>query len=182
MKKLVFATLMCVAAMSAKAQVLTSETVNNVYETVSNQQATSKFIFNAERTGRDINTMYVFKKGTDSKGLENLKPYMKYEYSYATDGMLASRVVYLWIDGQDSWMCKGRYDYSLSLDKYFAEYSRYNHTTESFDQPVDKMVYTLLPDESVNYVSNYHRDRPSAHFQLVSEITVEDPSMLLAEK
>ena len=37
MKKLVFATLMCVAAMSTKAQVLTSETVNNVYETASNQ-------------------------------------------------------------------------------------------------------------------------------------------------
>ncbi|MBR5655968.1 MAG: DUF3836 domain-containing protein [Prevotella sp.] len=181
MKKLVFATLMCVAAMSAKAQVLTSETVNNVYETVSNK-TDGKFAFNVERTGRDIHTMYVFKKAADSKGAANLTPYLKYEYSYATDGMLNSRVAYLWMDGQDSWMCTGRYDYYLDFDKYFAEYSRYNHTTENFDLPVDKMVYTLLPDNSINYVSNYHRDKPTSRFQLVSEMTVSTPAVLLAEK
>ena len=39
MKKLFFAILMCVAAMSAKAQVLTSETVNHIYsEAVSDQR------------------------------------------------------------------------------------------------------------------------------------------------
>ena len=36
MKHLVFATLMCISALSAKAQVLTSETVKNGYETVVN--------------------------------------------------------------------------------------------------------------------------------------------------
>ena len=50
MKKLVFATLMCVAAMSAKAQVITSKTVNNVYEEVINQKDGS-FVYNAEQDG-----------------------------------------------------------------------------------------------------------------------------------
>ena len=56
MKKLVFATMMCIAAMSAKAQVLTSETVKNVYEVVANS-SDSKFVFNADFTGQDITTM-----------------------------------------------------------------------------------------------------------------------------
>ena len=80
MKKLAFAILMCVAAMSAKAQVLTSKTVNNVYETVINQND-GDFAFNAERTGSDITTMYVYKKDANHKGIVTLKPHMKYEYS-----------------------------------------------------------------------------------------------------
>ena len=36
MKHLVFATLMCISALSAKAQVLTSETVKKGYETAVN--------------------------------------------------------------------------------------------------------------------------------------------------
>ena len=52
MKKLVFATLMCVAAMSAKAQVLTSETVNHIYSEAVSDQTNSDFCFNAERNGK----------------------------------------------------------------------------------------------------------------------------------
>ena len=150
MKKLAFAILMCVAAMSAKAQVLTSKTVNNVYETVSNQTE-GNFVFNAERNGNDITTMYVYQKA-GSKGNVSLTPHMKYEYQYTTDGTLASRVSYRWID--DEWKCMGRHDYNLVFGKYIAEYSRYNNTLGTFDQPIDKMVYSLMPDDSVNYVSN----------------------------
>ena len=81
MKKFVFATLMCVAAMSAKAQVLTSETVNNVYEAVSNK-ADGDYCYNAERKGKDITTMFVYQKATNSKGDITLKPHLKYEYDY----------------------------------------------------------------------------------------------------
>ena len=42
-------------------------------------------------------------------------------------------------------VCTGRHEYTLFADTYFAEYSRYNHTTNSFDEPVDKMVYILNP-------------------------------------
>ena len=90
MKKLVFATMMCVAAMSAKAQVLTSETVKNVYEVVSNN-SNSKFAYNADFTGNDITTMYVYQKSGDSKNVQ-LTPYRKHDYTYAADGMLTSKV------------------------------------------------------------------------------------------
>ena len=60
MKKFVFATLMCVAAMSAKAQVLTSETVNNVYEAVSNK-ADGDYCYNAERKGKARRSFYHYK-------------------------------------------------------------------------------------------------------------------------
>ena len=59
--------MMCVAAMSAKAQVLTSKTINNVYEAVNNQ-TNSDYAFNAEWTGKDITTMYVYKKDSSHNG------------------------------------------------------------------------------------------------------------------
>ena len=88
MKKLVFATLMCVAAMRAKAQVLTSETVNNVYKEMTNKSK-SDYAYNAERTGNDITAMYVYKQVKGAKGDVTLKPHRKYEYKYAADGTVA---------------------------------------------------------------------------------------------
>ena len=53
MKKIVFATLMCIATMSAKAQILTTETVKHVYEEVSNQ-SNSDFVYNVDRQDNNI--------------------------------------------------------------------------------------------------------------------------------
>lgn len=179
MKKFVFATLMCVAAMSAKAQVLTSETVNNVYEAVSNK-ADGDYCYNAERKGKDITTMFVYQKATNSKGDITLKPHLKYEYDYALDGTLKNRVAYRWNECHRDWECTARYDYTLTDNNYFAEFSRYNQKANRFDLPLDRMVYTLK--DSINHVICYHRDRPSASFQLVSETAVKEPFVLLAKK
>lgn len=178
MKKLVFATMMCVAAMSANAQVLTSETVNNSYENAV-AQADGDYAFNAEMTGKDITTMYVYKKN-NSKGMTFLKPYMKYDYTYAADGTLANRVVYRWIEG--NWASTARYDYNLDGGKYTAEYSLFNPVANRFDQPLEKMVYTMMPDDSVNYVSCYHRNNYSSRYQLVSTAEVAGMPLLFAEK
>jgi len=181
MKKLFFATLMCVAALSAKAQVLTSETVNNVYETVTHK-TDGNFAHNAEWTGKDITTMYVFKVINSPKGETSLKHHLKYNYTYAADGTLTSRVTYRWNDEQSSWVCANRYDYTVAGGIYSVEYSRYNHLANRFDLPVEMMVYSLTSDGCVNNVSCYHRNNPSSPYQLVSETTVTDMPMLLAVK
>jgi hypothetical protein len=49
MKHLVLAILMCIAALSAKAQVLTSETVKNGYETVVNMPASDYYTVSAHQ-------------------------------------------------------------------------------------------------------------------------------------
>ena len=179
MKKLVFATMMCVAAMSANAQVLTSETVNNSYENAVTQ-ADGDYAFNAEMTGKDITTMYVYKKNNNRKDMTLLKPYMKYDYTYAADGTLASRVTYRWEDG--SWKCAARYDYNLDGGKYTAEYSLFNPVANRFDEPQEKMVYTMMPDDSVNYVSSYQRNKFSSRYKLVSTAEVAGMPLLFAEK
>ena len=181
MKKLVFATLMCVAAMSANAQVLTSKTVSNVYEQVSNQ-TDGDFAYNAERTAGDITTMYVYQKVYNRKGEVSLRPHLKYAYDYAADGTLTCRVTYRWSNNLHDWVSAARYDYTLDYGSYRAEYSRYNHQTDSFDQPVERMVYILFPNDMVNYVSCYHRNRPAAPFQLVYETPVNGQPPLIAEK
>lgn len=179
MKKLVFAIMMCVTAMGANAQVLTSETVNNVYENVTNQ-TDGDFAFNAEMTGKDITTMYVYKKDNSRKGMTLLKPYMKYDYTYAADGTLTSRVAYRWNEG--NWAYAARYDYNLDGGKYTAEYSLFNPVANRFDEPLEKMVYTMMPDDSVNYVSCYHRNNYSSRYQLVSTAEVTGLPLLFAEK
>ena len=181
MKKLVFATLMCLAAMSAKAQVLTSKTVSNVYEQVSSQTE-SDYAFNAERTAGDITTMYVYQKTLNRKGEVSQHPHLKYAYEYAADGTLASRVTYRWSNSLRDWLCASRYDYTLEHDSYRAEYSRYNHQTDSFDQPVERMVYTLFNGDMVNCVSCYHRERPTSPFQLDCQVAVSGLPQLFAGK
>ena len=171
MKELVFATLMCVSAMSAKAQVITSETVNNAYVEVSNQ-TDGNFAYNVERTGDDITTMYVYEKSSSPKGMMSLKPHLKYAYSYTADGMLTSRVAYRWSNSLGDWVCAARYDFTLADGNYRAEYSRYNHEADCFDQPVERMDYSLMPDDSIDHVTSYYRDRQSPFYQLVSDTTV----------
>nr|MCR5512260.1 hypothetical protein [Prevotella sp.] len=61
MKQFVFAAMMCLAAMSAKAQVLTSEAVSKAYEKASTQPK-SEFVFNANYTDKNLTTMYIYKK------------------------------------------------------------------------------------------------------------------------
>ncbi len=173
MKKLVFATMMCVAAMSAKAQVLTSETVKNVYEVVSNN-SNSKFAYNADFTGNDITTMYVYKTNGGRRDMLTLTPYLKYDYDYAADGTLTSKVTYHWNECLDKWICAARYDYSIDDAKYSVSYSHYNPITNSFDQPVDKMVYSLMPYDNVTNVSRYQRNDTSLPFQLVCEMLITD--------
>lgn len=181
MKKIIIAIIIAIAsAMSSNAQVLTSETIKNVYETVSHQQK-SDFVFNAKWTANDIITMYIYKKVSDRNGILMLKPHLKYEYAYAADGTLTSRVAYRQSDCQD-WMCTGRHDYTLDNGLYFAEYSRYNRSTNSFDEPVEKMVYMLAPNDGVDYVGCYHRELPTAPYQIVSETAIAHQSLLLAEK
>ena len=133
MKKFAIAIMMCVAAMSAKAQVLTSETVKNSYETVINLPE-SDFAYNADYTGDDITTMYVYQKSVDGKDFK-LTPYRKYEYTYAPDGTLTSKVSSQWDDMNMRWAIASRHDYTLNPDTYSIEYSHYNKKADSFELP-----------------------------------------------
>ena len=91
-------------------------------------------------------------------------------------------MTYRWNAGERNWECASRHDYTLASNSYFAEYSRYNHQKQCFDQPVDKIVYSLIPFDNVNNVTSYHREDSSSQFQLVSEMQVIDLPLLFAEK
>ena len=177
MKQLVIAIIMFLAALSAKAQVITSETIKNVHNemmlTVEND-----YVYNVEYTGSNITTKYVYEKEFADKDIFLLKPYLKYDYTYAADGTLASKVTYNWNDCLNNWTCAARHDYTVDSAKYSVEYSRYNPITECFDQPTDKMVYSLMPNDGVSNVSSYHRVDSSSQFQLISEILITDQPLL----
>ena len=187
MKHLVFATLMCISALSAKAQVLTSETVKKGYETAVNMPE-SDFCYNADYTEDDITTMYVYQKSGDSKNYQKsgdsknvqLTPYRKHDYTYAADGMLTSKVTSQWDDMNNCWTIASRYDYSLDRDIYSIEYSHFNNKANSFEQPVDKMIYTLQPYSDVHYISHYRRQDSSTLYQLISEMQVIEMPLLFA--
>jgi len=181
MKHLLIAILMCMAAITGKAQVLTSETVKNGYETVVNMLK-SDFAFNADYTGDDITTMYVYQKKVDTKDMVLLTPHRKYEYTYAADGTLTNKVTSQWDGMNNRWTIASRHDYILNDDTYSVEYSYYNNKTNSFEQPVDKMVYSLQPYSDVHNISYYRRQDSSTPYQLISEIQVTEMPLLFAER
>ena len=181
MKKFVFATLMCIAAMSAKAQVITSEAIQKAFESATTQPK-SDFAYNADYTDKNLTTMYVYKKNEVREDLLTLTPYKKYEYNYAIDGTLASKVTYQWDSNNNLWACASRHDYIQDNDKYSVAFSRYNAKTNSFDAPIDKMVYSPQPYADVTTVTSYHRDNSTLPFQLISEIQITESPVLFAEK
>ena len=67
-------------------------------------------------------------------------------------------------------------------DTYSVEYSYYNNKTNSFEQPVDKMVYSLQPYSDVHNISYYRRQDSSTPYQLISEIQVTEMPLLFAER
>jgi hypothetical protein len=182
MKKLFFAIMMCIASVTANAQVLTAETVNDVYEK-SVRETKGDFAYNAEWTENKITTMYIYKKRYSDNGELILRPHLKYDYSYAADGTLTSRVASRWTGCQDNWDCIARYDYNLSDDKYTIEYSRYNPVSGKFEQPFEMMVNILTPTNDINYISYYQRNIPTDTFDLDNELYVNiDTPVLYVKK
>lgn len=146
MKKLFIAAMMCLMGVIAQAQVITSETINNLYLS-SIVESGNKFAYNAESDDdNNITTMYVYRKIAQPKGEVSLEPVCRYQYEYAADGLLKSRTKCEWKNGE--WQCTGRLDYTLMADLYTVEYSRWNAKTGTFDEAVDKMSYTLYADSS----------------------------------
>ena len=181
MKELITGILMCIAALTAKAQVLTSETIKNVHNEMTSK-ANSEYVYNVDYTGNDITTMYVYKKEYAENDVLLLKSYLKYDYTYAEDGILTNKVAYRWDDLLNSWACTACYDYAVADGKYMIEYSRYNATANCFEQPVDRMVYSLIPFSGVNTVSSYHREDATSPFELIYEMEVMDEPVLYAEQ
>ena len=167
MKKLMICSMMCLMAIAAEAQVLTSQTVRQCYEKAAAQANASDddnylFIFNADFDGDAVKTQYVYKQKRCGKG--TTVPVMRYNYQYGADGLLLSRITYRWHEGE--WICMGRHDYLLQDDCYVMEYSRWNVFRERYDNPCEKTVFALLPDQTVCDIYSYQRSGNSAPYQL----------------
>jgi hypothetical protein len=175
MKKFMISSMMCLMALTSNAQVMTSATVDNVYDKVSLAGET-EFVYNADRDADGkIATMVVYQQQSLRKGNFNLKPIYRYLYTYAADGVLTSRTKYVWRKQQ--WKCAGRHDYSLGAGLYTVSYSRWNKKKVCFDEPVGMITYTLLPDESIASVACYSRQRSNADLHLEWQAPVVGSSL-----
>ena len=175
MKKFMISSMMCLMALTSNAQVMTSATVDKIFDTVS-QATDAEFVYNADRDADGkIATMVVYQEQRQQKGSFSLKPVYRYQYNYAADGMLTSRTKYVWRKNQ--WQCAGRHNYSLDAGFYTAAYSRWNNKKADFDEPVGKITYTLMPDESIASVACYSRQRSNTDLQLDWQAPVESRTM-----
>ena len=175
MKKFMVSSMMCLMALTSNAQVMTSATVDKIFDTVS-QANDAEFVYNADRDADGkIATMVVYQEQPQRKGNFTLKPIYRYQYNYAADGMLTSRTKYVWRKNQ--WQCAGRHSYSLDAGFYTATYSRWNKKKADFDEPVGKITYTLMPDESIASVACYTRQRSKTDLQLEWQAPVESHTL-----
>ena len=164
MKKMMISMMMCLMALASEAQVMTSATVAEVYEKLTTG-SDGGFAYNAAyNADGDIVALDVYKKKPLRKGDACLVPVRRYQYAYAADGLLSSRVRYVWRRG--GWQPSGRHDYTRADGRYTVAYSRWNRKTASFDQPLGMMTYSLLPDESVYSIACYYRHRKDGVMEL----------------
>lgn len=170
MKMLLICLMMCLATLTTEAQVLTSVTTRKVYENATANNG-GKFAYDAEyNAAGDISTIMIYKKNVRNKGNVTLKPISRYEYVYDVDGTLLSKTIFTW--HHNDWQCMGRHDYTLTSSLYSVEYSRWNQKKKIFDSPVEKMVYTLKANDSINIVAYYHRYYEESPLTLESQVTV----------
>ena len=162
---------MCLMAMASEAQVITSATVNKVYEEVS-ADTSNGFVYNAEYDDNGcIIAQDVYRNVPCGKSDLNLIPTLRYHYAYHADGTLASRTKYEWRGGK--WQCYGKLDYTLSDGRYTVEYSRWNRKKSDFDLPCGQMTYTLLANDEVTSVACYYRHHKNSPLELAWTTTVE---------
>lgn len=178
MKKLMICSMMCLMAVAAEAQVLTSQTVRSIYENAAVQANVSDdgnylFIYNADFDGDVVKTQYVYKQKRSGKGKP--VPVVRYNYQYDDDGLLLSRITYRWHEGK--WLCMGRHDYMLQADSYIMEYSRWNVFRKRYDNPCEKTVLALQPDQAVSDVYSYQRNGHSAPYQLTGHYSANYQSL-----
>ena len=175
MKKFMISSMMCLMALTSNAQVMTSATVDKVYNTVS-LATDAEFVYNADRDADgNIAEMVVYQEKPLHKSSFTLTPVCRYQYTYAADGMLTSRTKYVWRKNQ--WQCAGRHDYSLGAGLYTVSYSRWNKKKVDFDEPVGVITYTLLPDESVASVACYSRHTNKTNLHMDWQAPVESRSL-----
>jgi len=170
-KMMILLMTMCLTALATEAQVMTSETVTKVYEKAKTARG-GEFAYNAayDDEGRIVATD-VYRKRPLRKGDVRLVPTCRYEYAYAADGLLSSRVMYVW--RSDEWRLAGRHDYRLAEATYTVTYSRWNRKAGAYDQPLGMMTYSLLPDESVYSVACYYRHHREGAMELEWQTPVE---------
>ncbi len=123
------------------------------------------FAYNAEYDGDALTTLYVYQKKTSRRGIVTLTPTRQYQYAYDADGRLLSRTSLCWHRGE--WLTMGRLDYTTGLTTYSVEYSRWNPRSQQFDQPAEKMTYTLIGDSLVDHVCCYQRPKGKGDYQLL---------------
>ena len=175
MKKFMISSMMCLITLTSNAQVMTSATVDKIFDAVS-QANDTEFVFNVDRDADgNIATMVVYQELLQRKADFTLKPIYRYQYAYAADSMLTSRIKYEWRKQQ--WQCVGRYDYSLASGCYTVTYSRWNKKKAQIDEPVGQITYTLLPNESIACVACYSRQRNKTDLQLEWQLPVESYTM-----
>ena len=178
MKKLMICSMMCLMAIAAEAQVLTSQTVRQCYEKAAAQENVSDddhylFIYNADFDGDAVKTQYVYQQKRSGKGKP--VPAVRYDYQYDDDGLLLSRVAYRWHEGE--WLCMGRHDYLLQDDSYVMEYSRWNVFRQRYDNPCEKTVLALLPDQTISEIYCYQRNGTTAPYQLTGHYSAISQSL-----
>ena len=165
MKKLAILSLMCLTSILMQAQVLTSKTISSIYDKVTTD-GDPAFAYNADfAADGTIEAMYVYQRRKDI-----LKPLYQYQYTYTDEGLLQSRTTLCWRNGQ--WRTVYKLDYSLLADSYTVDYSRYSRRAHSFEAPVDRMVFQLLPNEQTSCVSFLHREPGNADFHITAHVTV----------
>ncbi len=172
MKQLVLFSVMCLSTLFAQAQVMTSETINQVYATVSEENS-SEFVYNGDRDQKGrLTVMTVYKKDNAGDGSVELMPVCHYLYDYTTDGLLKSCTNYVW--RKSDWQCTGRHDFTLEGSNYTTAYSRWNKEHADFDPVAEQLVYVLLPDSSICQVSYYQRERHHDALKLAWRVPVEN--------
>ena len=172
-KSLIVAAMMLLTA-AAQAQTITASDVMATYQNAVNN-TDGKYCYNADVEQGVVRTQYVYLKVKEGRGrhaIQTLRPHLKYQYDYDNEGRLLTRTTQLWNGDLADWQPTCQLSYTYLPGQNIVECSYWDSLGQSFEHPQSKVVYEVLPNASIGFVSNYHRVKGQADYVLSEMMAV----------
>ena len=172
-KSLIVAAMMLLTA-AAQAQTITASDVMATYQNAVNN-TDGKYCYNADVEQGVVRTQYVYLKVKEGRGrhaIQTLRPHLKYQYDYDNEGRLLTRTTQLWNRDLADWQPTCQLSYTYLPGQNIVECSYWDSLSQSFLHPQSKVVYEVLPNASIGFVSNYHRVKGQADYVLSEVMAV----------
>ena len=156
--------------------IITIATVLNLY-LGSIESTNVNYCYNADIENGTVKTMYVYDTSNDV-----IANKLCYAFDYDAEGRLTEKTAYRWSAQKNDYVPAYRLMFSYNSLGYEVSHSKWNKTTDTWNDVMEKSVYSFEMDNLVS-VNHMRRKNATQEFRTVDNVLMLNPTndFILAE-